>query len=245
MKRTQFLAVVKFPAVVAVAADLSELSALHADVQSLQQPDGSFAGDAWGEIDTRCSKARYMPHKRQGLSSCLIRIVAFVYALHSSKVLQPCRCAMCFPLHLVPLIAHSLTNQVSTADPICRFSYCALSCCSLLNRLDAINVPKAVDFLVACRNFDGGFGCTPGNQHYYTQQQYRVSLVPTGPTQKLLSVLHSLPSAHGLPSVQHACICNFWYITLWLSSRSSACGVEPSKAKTRVQPPNATLWAAW
>ena len=34
-----------------------ELSALHADVQSLQQPDGSFAGDAWGEIDTRCSTA--------------------------------------------------------------------------------------------------------------------------------------------------------------------------------------------
>ena len=32
----------------------SELSMLHADVQSLQQPDGSFAGDAWGEIDTRC-----------------------------------------------------------------------------------------------------------------------------------------------------------------------------------------------
>ena len=28
-------------------------SMLHADVQGLQQPDGSFAGDAWGEIDTR------------------------------------------------------------------------------------------------------------------------------------------------------------------------------------------------
>jgi prenyltransferase beta subunit len=24
-----------------------------ADVTSLQQPDGSFAGDVWGEIDTR------------------------------------------------------------------------------------------------------------------------------------------------------------------------------------------------
>lgn len=26
---------------------------LHADVASLQQEDGSFAGDQWGEIDTR------------------------------------------------------------------------------------------------------------------------------------------------------------------------------------------------
>ena len=43
----------QFPPVVTIAANLSELSALHVDVQSLQQPDGSFAGDAWGEIDTR------------------------------------------------------------------------------------------------------------------------------------------------------------------------------------------------
>lgn len=27
---------------------------LHTDVRSLQKPDGSFAGDEWGEIDTRC-----------------------------------------------------------------------------------------------------------------------------------------------------------------------------------------------
>ena len=30
-----------------------EPSILHADIQSLQQSDGSFAGDAWGEVDTR------------------------------------------------------------------------------------------------------------------------------------------------------------------------------------------------
>ena len=27
---------------------------LHADIAKLQQPDGSFAGDEWGEVDTRC-----------------------------------------------------------------------------------------------------------------------------------------------------------------------------------------------
>ncbi len=29
------------------------MSVSHADVSSLQQQDGSFAGDSWGEIDTR------------------------------------------------------------------------------------------------------------------------------------------------------------------------------------------------
>lgn len=28
--------------------------------------------------------------------------------------------------------------------------------------MDVLNVPKATEFLIACRNFDGGFGCTPG-----------------------------------------------------------------------------------
>ena len=65
------------------------------DVSSLQQPDGSFAGDAWGEVDTR-------------------------------------------------------------------FSYCALLCLSILDRMDSIDVAKAVQFIVRCKNFDGGFGCTPG-----------------------------------------------------------------------------------
>lgn len=43
-----------------------------------------------------------------------------------------------------------------------RFSYCALLCCSILGRLPQLDVPKAVDYVAACKNFDGGFGCTPG-----------------------------------------------------------------------------------
>ena len=49
---------------------------------------------------------------------------------------------------------------------LCRFSYVALNCCSLLDRMDTINVPEAVKFLVTCRNFDGGFGCRPGSSLY-------------------------------------------------------------------------------
>ena len=75
--------------------DIAPVLVPPADVSSLQQPDGSFAGDEWGEIDTR-------------------------------------------------------------------FSYCALLCQSILDRMDGINVDQAVQFIVTCKNFDGGFGCTPG-----------------------------------------------------------------------------------
>eukprot|EP00184_Porphyridium_aerugineum_P008691 CAMPEP_0184692842 /NCGR_PEP_ID=MMETSP0313-20130426/1174_1 /TAXON_ID=2792 /ORGANISM="Porphyridium aerugineum, Strain SAG 1380-2" /LENGTH=365 /DNA_ID=CAMNT_0027150725 /DNA_START=163 /DNA_END=1260 /DNA_ORIENTATION=- len=61
-----------------------------------------------------------------------------------------------------------------------RFSYAALLCLKILNRLEVpvesldairapepsespacVNVSKAVDFVLSCRNFDGGFGCIP------------------------------------------------------------------------------------
>jgi hypothetical protein len=64
-------------------------------VASLQQPDGSFTGDQWGEVDTR-------------------------------------------------------------------FSYCALLCLGIIGRDAAIDVGAAVHYIAQCKNFDGGFGCTPG-----------------------------------------------------------------------------------
>lgn len=59
-------------------------------VSTLQNEDGSFSGDNWGEVDTR-------------------------------------------------------------------FSYCALSILSILGALrsNIIDLPKAVDFIAACKNFDG------------------------------------------------------------------------------------------
>lgn len=73
-----------------------------ADVASLQQPDGSFFGDQWGEVDTR-------------------------------------------------------------------FSYCAVNCLSLLNRLDAVDVEKTIEFVLRCKNFDEGFGCVPGAESHAGQ----------------------------------------------------------------------------
>ena len=74
-------------------------------VQSLQKEDGSFAGDIWGEIDTR-------------------------------------------------------------------FSFCAVTTLALLGKLDAINVEKAIEFVLSCMNFDGGFGCRPGSESHAGQDSW-------------------------------------------------------------------------
>jgi geranylgeranyl transferase type-2 subunit beta len=73
-----------------------------ADIAGLQQPDGSFSGDVWGEIDTR-------------------------------------------------------------------FTYCALNALWLLDKMEVIDVTKAVNYISSCRNFDGGFGATPGNESHAGQ----------------------------------------------------------------------------
>lgn len=33
-------------------------------------------------------------------------------------------------------------------------------------KLDAIDVEKAVEFVLSCRNFDGGFGSRPGSESH-------------------------------------------------------------------------------
>lgn len=39
----------------------------------------------------------------------------------------------------------------------------------LINRLNAVNVNKAVDFILSCYNFDGGFGTRPGSESHAGQ----------------------------------------------------------------------------
>ncbi|KAJ4824445.1 hypothetical protein Tsubulata_039812 [Turnera subulata] len=78
------------------------LSFFKSDIAGLQNEDGSFSGDMWGEVDTR-------------------------------------------------------------------FSYIGISCLALLHRLHKINVEKAVDYIVSCKNVDGGFGCTPGGESHAGQ----------------------------------------------------------------------------
>ncbi|KAJ3036281.1 hypothetical protein HDV00_002937 [Rhizophlyctis rosea] len=50
-----------------------------------------------------------------------------------------------------------------------RFSYCTLSCLSLLGRLDVVDIGKAVEFIDRCKNFDGGYGNVPGAESHAGQ----------------------------------------------------------------------------
>lgn len=161
------------------------------DFAKLQRPDGSFAGDKWGEIDTRCVRpavaARLCPanalHGRRSLHTllracrCSCRpswerpalVAAAPYTrwrrhhndapptpppLTTTGHLRRCRCRC----------ARDASARLRARACVCarRFSYCALLACSILGRLHALDVAAAVDFIAACRNFDGGFGCTPG-----------------------------------------------------------------------------------
>ena len=50
-----------------------------------------------------------------------------------------------------------------------RFSFCAVACLSLLDRLNDVDVEAAVEFVIACKNFDGGFGTRPGSESHAGQ----------------------------------------------------------------------------
>ncbi|RDW64742.1 hypothetical protein BP6252_10393 [Coleophoma cylindrospora] len=50
-----------------------------------------------------------------------------------------------------------------------RFLYGALNALSLLHMMDAVNVNKAVDYIVSCANFDGGYGVSPGAESHSGQ----------------------------------------------------------------------------
>ena len=50
-----------------------------------------------------------------------------------------------------------------------RFSFCAIAALRLLNRLESVDVAKATDFVLSCKNFDGGFGVRPGSETHAGQ----------------------------------------------------------------------------
>lgn len=61
------------------------------------------------------------------------------------------------------------SDMISSTKFLFRFSYIAICCLSILKRLDKINVDKAVNYIVSCKNLDGGFGCTPGGESHAGQ----------------------------------------------------------------------------
>lgn len=50
-----------------------------------------------------------------------------------------------------------------------RFVFCSVACLALLKRLDAIDLDAAVRHVIACQNFDGGFGTRPESESHAGQ----------------------------------------------------------------------------
>jgi geranylgeranyl transferase type-2 subunit beta len=66
--------------------------------------------------------------------------------------------------------ATATVGAIIGAEVDTRFSYCALSALSILGRLDAISVEKAVDYLQKCHNpLDGGYGSCIGAESHAGQ----------------------------------------------------------------------------
>jgi geranylgeranyl transferase type-2 subunit beta len=102
------------------------------------------------------------------------------------------------------------TGEVDT-----RFIYAALACLKILGRLEdccdglagvdgrGIDVGKAVEYIVGCQNFDGGYGATPGNESHAGQ---------------VFTCVAALQLAGALDKVDADLLC--W----WLAERQTASG---------------------
>lgn len=58
-----------------------------------------------------------------------------------------------------------------------RFIYGAFNTLSLLGKLDYIDVDKAVEYVLRCKNYDGGFGMLPGAESHAGQSKTYVFVV--------------------------------------------------------------------
>jgi geranylgeranyl transferase type-2 subunit beta len=90
-----------------------------------------------------------------------------------------------------------------------RFSYAALLSVSILGTTNSIDVPKAVDFITRCKNFDGGFGCTPGASHARSPGVAGSEIRPADPPDlhsflRLMRASFSPPSYHAIGNESHA-----------------------------------------
>ena len=94
------------------------------------------------------------------------------------------KCTSCHPPSRFDLISYFLSVILSLQQPSgvfagdsfgeidTRFSYCALNALSLLGRLDDLGdtgKQKAVEYIVKCRNYDGGFGNVAGAESHAGQ----------------------------------------------------------------------------
>ncbi|GAB5575191.1 geranylgeranyl transferase type-2 subunit beta isoform X2 [Prionailurus iriomotensis] len=133
-------------------------------VQSLQKEDGSFAGDIWaaGLTEVKWSAGSSSMHcvvisayRRTGTEGASLKDEVGLNTVQAGETscFMGCENALLYN-----------RREIDT-----RFSFCAVATLALLGKLDAINVEKAIEFVLSCMNFDGGFGCRPGSESHAGQ----------------------------------------------------------------------------
>jgi geranylgeranyl transferase type-2 subunit beta len=141
-------------------------------VLSCQQPNGGF-GAAPG----------HDAHMLYTVSA--VQILATLDALNElSRVGGKDRVGLCMLLKTLdqhvtdslPVVIANLQNKDTGAfsgdewgEEDTRFVYGALNAMSLLQLMPMIDVGKAVEYIAACENFDGGFGSNPGAESHAGQ----------------------------------------------------------------------------
>ncbi|XP_073752597.1 geranylgeranyl transferase type-2 subunit beta isoform X3 [Callorhinus ursinus] len=125
-------------------------------VQSLQKEDGSFAGDTWGEIDTRFSFCAVATLAL--LIYCCTGFLAITSQLHqvNSDLLGWWLCERQLP-------SGGLNGRPEKLPDVC-YSWWVLASLKIIGRLHWIDREKLRSFILACQDEEtGGFADRPGD----------------------------------------------------------------------------------
>lgn len=107
-------------------------------IKSLQKSDGSFTGDKWGEVE-------WFFYLNLLCKDIGVYFLKYIFYENKAKRKKNKNKTKIFNF-----------SKVDT-----RFTYAAVNGLSLLGGLSEINKEKCIEFLIECRNFDGGFGTIP------------------------------------------------------------------------------------
>lgn len=79
-------------------------------------------------------------------------------------------------MDVIHLEVHLSEEQLFPDEVDTRFSFCAVATLYLIDRLHVIDLDKAVQFVLSCYNFDGGFGTRPGSESHAGQVGFFVAV---------------------------------------------------------------------
>uniref|UniRef100_A0A4W3IJH9 Geranylgeranyl transferase type-2 subunit beta n=1 Tax=Callorhinchus milii TaxID=7868 RepID=A0A4W3IJH9_CALMI len=110
-------------------------------------------------------------HDCGGISASLCHDPHLLYTLSAVQILSLYDSLHVIDVHKVVEYVKGLQQEDGSfaGDKWGRF-YCHMGLYAILQgKLDTINIDSAVQFVLSCMNFDGGFGCRPGSESHAGQ----------------------------------------------------------------------------